>query len=201
MVKALVINLYGTIAPVSGKLYLREGVERFLDEHSDKYIAIVGRKKHEEVVTDLHTLGIEDKISEIYSDERLARCMSYFNIPDNIRADPNASADYIESIKSGKIENNIFITEPMLTVIASYAAESFGIKETGREFSNELITISDHPGDIDASYFNQVKCIKVPTFTEKNDTFSFDKVNLFKTEMICFGRSFIGNYNRRIDLK
>jgi hypothetical protein len=190
MIDLIILNLYGTIVPVEGKLVLRKGFESFLERYKDRKIVISARKLTEYAQSDLRSLGLLDRV-KLYGLEDMLNIVTRDFIPpeyDTVQKE----AEYAGKVVTGEIRPKYYMSEPWLRNI---------VRENKSSKENSVI-ISDHLFDVDAAEFENFKIIHTPSFIDENDTFSFDKIsiNSLKYRGLWFFQSFLAR-SHEIEIK
>jgi len=171
MIKQIIMNMYGTMVPVSGELVLRNGLEEFLDKHKKKGLVVLSRLSREKTESDLNEVGIGDV--RVYGAEDMHNIITGATVSDKYKVNNEVMARHIAECISPDSDTkpDFYIQAPPLRQIAREAKVELG----------ESALVSDYFVDVDDAASERVgRVFGVPTFENpKNDDFSFKNVNFY----------------------
>ncbi|MBT4376804.1 hypothetical protein HOD29_05505 [archaeon] len=167
MIKHIILNLEGTLIPISGESILRSGVEEFLEKFKNKDIDIISRMPTDYAQDILKELEIPYK--KICGRERMAVVVDYRKELEE------KGENGMRKVIGRKIPPKYFNLSPIMGFFTNRE----------RHTLNNSVIISNHPEDIYLARARHMEKyqdvgygIQVPTFYDSEDNFSFDKMKL-----------------------
>jgi len=171
MIEHIILNLEGTIIPITGEPLLREGFENFMEKYNDKKISIFSRMPKELAQEKLMKTGFDGEynlygsksyIRTVYADQAIEGMgeIEAFNHTEKV----------LGNLAKGKeVETKGYALVPYLLP----AIQDSKIPK------NKTVLISNHPEDIgEVSWISLKYGFQIPTFVKDENNFSFDEIDL-----------------------
>ena len=171
MIEHMILNLEGTIIPVTGEPILRDGFENFIGKYNDKKISIFSRMPKELAREKLMETGFDGEYN-LYGSKSYIRTVYAGQAIEGMGEIEafNHTEKVLGNLAKGKeVETKGYALVPYLLSAISDAKTS----------KDKTVLISNHPDDIGEVSWKSLKYgFQIPHFIKDENNFSFDQINL-----------------------